>query len=331
MRRESDLLPTYMFAPGASAWHAVRRGSRVDVVAIDRTGERLRPEPWAFPQEFLASVGPFDQLMAVGVEIGNEWSGRLFLLEPRIGGNRAGLLDFGRRVVRQVAPAVQNVFLMHRLRSTAGAVERARIARELHDGVIQTVTGIELQVAALSRRLAKTAPGVVKELRRLDEILRQEVVSLRDVMHQIRPLDLGPDQLVPALDEFVQRFQRETGISARFVSQLDRVALPPHACREVARILNEALVNVRRHSGARNVFVGLETENRACRLSIKDDGCGFPFVGRLSQADLESARKGPLVIKERVRLLGGELTIESDPGHGARLEIAVPLSNYAIQ
>ena len=186
-------------------------------------------------------------------------------------------------------------------------------------------------MAALSRRLAKTAPGVVKELRRLDEILRQEVVSLRDVMHQIRPLDLGPDQLVPALDEFVQRFQRETGICARFVSQLDRVALPPHACREVARILNEALVNVRRHSGARNVFVGLETENRACRLSIKDDGCGFPFVGRLSQADLESARKGPLVIKERVRLLGGELTIESDPGHGARLEIAVPLSNYAIQ
>jgi len=269
--------------------------------------------------------------MAIGVEIGNEWTGRLFLIDPRIRRDRADALELGRRVVRHVAPAVQNVFLIHRLRSTAGAVERARIARELHDGVIQTVTGIELQVAAMSRSLAKSAPGVVKELRRLDSILRQEVVSLRDVMHQMRPLDLGPDQLVPALDEFVQRFQRETGITARFVSQLDRVALPPHACREVARILNEALVNVRRHSGARNVFVGLETENRACHLSIKDDGCGFPFAGRLTQADLEAARKGPLVIKERVRLLGGELTIESTPGHGARLEIAVPLSNYAIQ
>ena len=130
------------------------------------------------------------------------------------------------------------------------------------------------------------------------------------------------------LADFVQRFQRETGIAARFVTQLDRVALSPRACREMARIVHEALVNVRRHSGAKNVFVRLATVNGDCRLSIDDDGCGFPFVGRFSQADLEAARKGPLVIKERVRLLGGQLTIESDPGHGARLEIAVPLSGH---
>jgi len=147
----------------------------------------------------------------------------------------------------------------------------------------------------------------------------------------MRPVDVGPDQLVSALDEFVQRFQRETGITARFVSQLERVALPPRACREVAQILSEALINVRRHSGARNVFVRLDSEDRACRLSIDDDGCGFPFAGRLTQADLERARKGPSIIRERVRLIGGELTIQSDPGHGARLEIAVPLSHYGVQ
>jgi signal transduction histidine kinase len=99
----------------------------------------------------------------------------------------------------------------------------------------------------------------------------------------------------------------------------------------VVQILLEALVNVRRHSGARNVFVRLATVNRDCRLSIDDDGCGFPFAGRLSQADLDASRRGPLVIKERVRLIGGELTIESDPGQGARLEIAVPLSDYVLR
>ena len=98
----------------------------------------------------------------------------------------------------------------------------------------------------------------------------------------------------------------------------------------MAQILHEALVNVRRHSGARNVFVRLTAVNGDCRLSIDDDGCGFPFAGRFSQADLDATRKGPLVIKERVRLLGGELTIESDPGRGARLEIAVPISAYGI-
>ena len=99
----------------------------------------------------------------------------------------------------------------------------------------------------------------------------------------------------------------------------------------MVQILLEALVNVRRHSGARNVFVRLATVNRDCRLSIDDDGCGFPFAGRLSQADLDASRRGPLVIKERVRLIGGELTIESDPGQGARLEIAVPLSDYVLR
>jgi signal transduction histidine kinase len=324
-----------MFAPAAVAWHAVRRGSRggdrFDIVALDRGGSRLsNPDRWTLPPEFVSAVQPFDQLMAVGIELGNEWTGRLFLVDPLAGVDRTSVLGLGLRIVRQVAPAVQNVYLLRRLRSAAAAMERGRIARELHDGVIQSVTGVEIQVAALSLRLAKESPSVANELRRLKMILREEVVGLRELMHQMKPLELGPHQLVDALEDAVQRFQRETGISARFVTQLDRVALTPRACREMAQILHEALVNVRRHSGARNVFVRLTAVNGDCRLSIDDDGCGFPFAGRFSQADLEATRRGPLVIKERVRLLGGELIIESDPGRGARLEIAVPISTHGL-
>jgi signal transduction histidine kinase len=238
--------------------------------------------------------------------------------------------DAVRRLVFCTGKVAWDAFSARAERSAAAAMERARIARELHDGVIQAVTGVEIQVAALSLRLANESPSVASELRRLKMILREEVVSLRELMHQMKPLELGPHQLVDALEDSVQRFQRETGISARFVTQLDRIALTPRACREVAQILHEALVNVRRHSGARNVFVRLTAVNGDCRLSIDDDGCGFPFAGRFSQADLEATRKGPLVIKERVRLLGGELTIESDPGRGARLEIAVPIATHGI-
>jgi signal transduction histidine kinase len=141
-------------------------------------------------------------------------------------------------------------------------------------------------------------------------------------MQQMKPLDLRPDELVDTLAGFVQRFQRETGITARFVTRLDRVPLAPRACQEVARILNEALVNVRKHSGASNVSVRLTTADGDCRLSIDDDGRGFPF---------DTSRKGPLVIKERVRLLGGHMTIESEPGRGARLEIAVPLARCGME
>ena len=328
-----DDFTTYMFEPDAAAWRAVRRrssrGDRWDVVAVDRRGSHLAADGWTVPQEFLAAIGPFDRLMAVDVELGTEWTGRLFLVNPVVAGDRYSVLALGQRVVRQIAPAVQNIYLLRRLRASAGAIERGRIARELHDGVIQTVTGVEIQVAALGMRVADEAPGLGRELDRLHTTLREEGARLRDFMQQMKPLEIDPEKLIDALADFVQRFQRDTGIGARFVTQLDRVALTPRACREVARILEEALVNIRRHSGARNVCVRLSAVNGSCCLSIDDDGCGFPFTGRLSQDDLEASRKGPVVIKERVRQIGGALTVESDPGRGSRLEIAVPLSQYA--
>jgi len=92
----------------------------------------------------------------------------------------------------------------------------------------------------------------------------------------------------------------------------------------LARIVQEALVNVRKHSRARQVLVRLGSRNGAWHVLIEDDGQGFPFAGRVSQAELDTLGKGPLVIKERVRLIEGELTIESNPGQGSRLEISVP-------
>jgi signal transduction histidine kinase len=328
-------LSTYMFAPEAAAWHAARRGrstaDRWDVVAVDEDGSRISPKPWSFPATFIETMNPCDRLMAVRVELGDEWSGRLFLIDPGVGADRHAALVFARRVVLQVVPAIHNVYLLHRVKAQARASERARIARELHDGVIQTVTGVQMHIAALSRQLAKgSSPEVAGDLRQLEVTLQEEVVRLRELMTEIKPIDLGPDQLVDALADFVQRFQRETGIAARFVTQLDRIALAPHACGEIARIVQEALFNVRRHSGARHVFVRLSAVNGDCRLSIDNDGRGFPFRGRMTQAELTATRNGPHVIGERVRLLGGALTVESDPGRGARLEIAVPLSPHAI-
>jgi signal transduction histidine kinase len=217
-----------------------------------------------------------------------------------------------------------------RVRARAAAVERARIARELHDGIIQTVMGVQIQLAALSTRAADESPGVAGELKRLEGILKQEAVGLRQLMRRLKPSDLDPDRLVDALGDVIEAFERETGIATRFVTDVDRVPLSPQACREVTRILQEALVNVRKHSGARRVSVDFATLDGCCVLSIVDDGRGFPFSGRLSQDDLEDAGEGPSVIQQRVRLLGGELTVQSDPGQGARLEIAVPLASHGI-
>jgi signal transduction histidine kinase len=143
-------------------------------------------------------------------------------------------------------------------------------------------------------------------------------------MQQMRPLDLKGGQFLDYLADVVERFRRETGISAQLVSSLDEVALPPRVGRELVRIVQEALVNIRKHSGARNVLVRFAAQDNKWVLVIDDDGQGFEFEGKMSLSDLDASRRGPGVIKERVRTLGGELVVESQPGRGSHLEVTLP-------
>jgi signal transduction histidine kinase len=252
-----------------------------------------------------------------------EWEGRLFLLDPGLRSPRTGELRFAQNLLRRVVPAVYNVYIVRRLRTQAGMLERARVARELHDGVIQSVSAALMRLDLLRRQTGAETPAG-EELARIQQILRQEVVNLRELMEQMKPLDLDPRQLLEFLAQTVEKFRRETGINARFISDVEEVAWRPRVCREVARIVQEGLVNVRRHSQAHNVLVRLGTQNGCWNLVIDDDGQGFPFAGRLSHTELDVTRRGPLVIKERVRTIGGELTVDSNPGRGARLEIVIP-------
>jgi len=83
-------------------------------------------------------------------------------------------------------------------------------------------------------------------------------------------------------------------------------------------------VNIRKHSGAKHAMVRLDGREDCYRLSIEDDGGGFSdLTGRFTFAELEAMRKGPLVIRERVRLIGADLALESDPSRGSRLEVRV--------
>jgi len=210
------------------------------------------------------------------------------------------------------------------LRLRAGAVERARFARELHDGAIQSLIAVEMQVDVLRRQAVSKPDVVVDELARIQGLLREEVLKLRELMQALKTLDVDGRRLPRLVRDTVERFQRETGISARFVSDVDELDLPQPVCRELARIVQEALVNVRKHSQAKNVVVSFGKDHGALRVEIQDNGRGFPFSGKLSQEELETQGKGPLVIRERVRVIEGQLTIESTPGQGARLEITVP-------
>ena len=318
----------YLFDSPADAIYASRSARGFRTVLLDPDGRRLRDVSAEFV-DALARVEKFDAVVSVGLVFGTEWSGRVFLFDPQRMGAPDEELRFLQEFAQQVGPAIYNVYLMRRLRERAGALERARFARELHDGAIQSLIAVEMQLDVLRRQSGTQAPVVNAELGRIQDLLREEVLKLRELMQAMKSFEVDADRLLGFISDTVERFRRETGIAAEFVSELGRVDLAPRVCRELARIVQESLVNVRKHSGAHNVLVRLAQRAGNLQLTVEDDGKGFSFSGRLSDAELATTGKGPAVIRERVRLLAGELAIESTPGHGARLEVRIPPARKA--
>jgi signal transduction histidine kinase len=309
----------YFFSAPGDAW-AMRRDARREEhrasVIGDRgqwIGDRQVRVPAAIWEDSNATA-----LAAVEVHFAGQGSGRVFLLRShRLG---ASELAFFRELICRIAPAMFSLYLMRRVRARVTAAERARVARELHDGIIQALAGLRFDVAALRRHADRGLP-IEAELARLEHALAEQTVAARELMHRVRPVDVTPRQLPGYLGSIVERFARETGIPAHYHTDVEQTDLSPRTCRELARTLQEALVNVRKHSAARHVIVRFSADPIHYRLTIDNDGRPFEFAGRLTLAELEAARRGPLVIKERVREMGGELVIESSAERGVRLDI----------
>jgi signal transduction histidine kinase len=265
----------------------------------------------------------FSSLLAVSFSYQKMWFGRLLVYNSARGAFHQGDARFLEGLVREVAPALYYMHDLSRLRSRAQAMERLRLAHELHDGVIQSLMGLEMQTEVVRRQASGDPSRLLKEIGRLQDLLRNEILDLRERMQLIKPVEVEPAQLVKRLAETVDQFRREQSISASFVADSQEVSLPPRVCSELVRVLQEALVNIRKHSGAHNALVRFGRENGTWKLVVEDDGCGFRFAGRLSLAELDAASLGPQVIKERMRSIGAELVIESVPGCGARLEISL--------
>src|SRR5437764_11654223 len=138
----------------------------------------------------------------------------------------------------------------------ARAAERARVARELHDGAVQSLIAVEMQVDVL-RRQEESGKPIAGELGRIQKLLREEVLKLRELMQQMKAIDVDSQRLLGVLNDTVERFQRETGITARFVTDLEDLDMPQRVCRAILRIVQEGLLNVRKPSGARHALVRL--------------------------------------------------------------------------
>lgn len=306
-----------------SAGAVWRNRKTTSSITLDKNGLRTREQECYLAARFV-DEHPFETLLACIISVAPDVSARVLMFDPTLGGRSETQLRFLQDISNLVTPSVYSVYLLRRLRSRAAAVERARVSRELHDGVVQSLHAIAFRLYALRTRSSIDSGEREQELLEVQQLVQNEAANVRHLIHQLEPLDFDPRHLVDFLAGMVTRYRQDTGITAQFICDVAQVSLPPATCREIAGILREALANVRRHSGAQNVLVRLGRQRGGWVLIIEDDGRGFEFSGRLSHNELEEGRRGPLVIKQRVRAIEGELTIISKPGQGARLEVKIP-------
>jgi signal transduction histidine kinase len=322
---------TWMFPDVGRVWEGTwaKGDDTVATRAIEHGAWSLRRDRVAIPPE-IAAPGSYRRVVVANLGLADEWRGRVYVFNPALGLNPVlgssieEALHFVDALFEHATPALTNVFLLGRLRDRATAAERARVARELHDGAIQTLFGVEMKVEALRRGAGAVTEHVATELESIQDLLRREVLALRELMQALRPIGLdASDQLPDVLANMVERFRRDTGVSARFVFSGRPVNVPPTTAMEIVRIVQEALVNVRKHSRARNVLVRLAGSAHGCTLNVEDDGVGLEFEGTLCAEELEQRRLGPAIIKERARIAGGRLSIDSTPGSGTRINLTI--------
>ncbi len=200
--------------------------------------------------------------------------------------------------------------------------ERGRVAADLHDGPIQrlTVLTVELRVARARLERGEGAGSLGK----LETALTAEIRNLRQVMTELRPATLDDHGLVAALQEQAEAFHRASGATCAVDAQVAPV-LTSDQETVVYRVVQEALANISQHARARSVRLGLRVDDHQAVLTVRDDGVGFDpdATGQLAQ----DGHLGLVWMRERVELAGGRWSLASRPGAGTSIRVTLPVTD----
>lgn len=254
--------------------------------------------------------------------------GRLFALDRR--GFGRDHLVLGEIVARRIGSDLDRFHVARQVESGAVAEERLRLAWDLHDGLLQSLTGVALQLQALARRLEDDDdPTAARgELAAIQRLIAADQRDLRFFIEELKPASAsapaGEADLAARFAELRERLDRLCGLAVEISQDGIPGELPAYLARQLYRLLREALFNVARHAGASAVRVEIRRGALALEVTVTDNGRGFPFKGRFEHDELKRQKLGPVSLKERIGALGGSLAIDSADGR-TRLEMSLPV------
>jgi signal transduction histidine kinase len=227
---------------------------------------------------------------------------------------------------RRVMADINQFFSKERLERAAMADERVRLARELHDGVLQSMAASLLKLEALSRLIDEDPQAAHKRLQDIGDLIADEQRELREWIDNLKPSPApamaSNADIAAALTMLCHRAETQWGLRVRLTTS--RGMISRSLGDEVYSLVKEALSNVARHACAQCVDVALRITRDHVHIVVADDGVGFPFQGRYDLAALIASRLGPKSLKDRLASRLGDLVLTSSLA-GARLEMSLPL------
>ncbi|MCU7941092.1 MAG: histidine kinase [Candidatus Thiodiazotropha sp. (ex Cardiolucina cf. quadrata)] len=246
----------------------------------------------------------------------------LYVDKPGIYDGREDVLDILNTIGSHLGMAVAKQRSDSEARRLSIVEERTSLAHELHDSLAQTIASLRFQVRMLEETLQNDpiSEKAVQEAHRIHNGLDEAHDELRELINSFRaPFDQRG--LVPALSKLVERFNQETGIPAFFQPDCLKTDLDTSQEMQALRIVQEALANIRKHAKAHTIRVLLRCRSPGSYLIlVEDDGVGFE--GAVPQGN-PGEHIGLSIMEERARRVGGELSIESEPGEGTRVELVI--------
>jgi signal transduction histidine kinase len=202
--------------------------------------------------------------------------------------------------------------------------ERKRLARELHDGAGQTLTGLLVRLKTIEKKAA--VPHLQNDLRSMQSLVSETIEQIRTLAHQLRPAALEQFGLPLALESLVKEISENDGMEASCQCNVINNEVPDEIAAVLYRIAQEGMTNILRHAHCSHVSLMVESNAHGVSMVIDDDGVGFDpsTLG----VDNRKRHLGLISMRERAEILGGTLDVYTAPGKGTTIQVRVPIGDY---
>lgn len=266
-------------------------------------------------------------LVAAPLRVGGDTIGVLWVADTQVRRFDPDDVQLMEALANQAALAIEHARLEQRSHEAVVLEERARLARDLHDSVTQSLFSLGMLARAAKTQYEKGAPALVGTLERIGALAQQALTEMRALLFELRPSVLAEEGLAAALERLTASCRVRFDLPVRFVGTVEAdVRLPAEVETAMFRIVQEALNNAAKHAGATEVVVAMTVAERQLCVTVEDNGRGFDLTAvRAGMPAVSDGGLGMRTMRERATAAGIALRITSAPGRGTRVWMAAPL------